>query len=189
MMRLRSVELFDFRNVEQGRVVFGDVASLDDIDGGAEVVGLFGQNGSGKTALIESLSVLQTLMRGEVLAPRVGTYIRADQWALRIKVDFFCAVGNDDMIRDYVTALVEDAPPHVAYLATYEVSVGCYAGRFPLVLSERLWCKASLLASACTRCSRGRSEGSRTRERGGTAASDRSGRRPTGVAYSVLTGT
>lgn len=59
MIRLRVLEITDFKNVEYGRVVLSNVSSIEDIGNGAEIVGLYGQNGSGKTSFIQALSILK----------------------------------------------------------------------------------------------------------------------------------
>lgn len=67
MIRLRALEITDFKNVEFGRVALSGVSSIEDIGNGADVVGLYGQNGSGKTSFIQAISILKTLMAGNEL--------------------------------------------------------------------------------------------------------------------------
>ena len=141
MIRFRSVEIENFKNVEHGRVVLSDAESIDDLGDGAEVVGLYGQNGSGKTSFIEALSILRALMRGESLSRNACEYVRNGQEAMRIKAEFFCVAGDDDLICDYVNGITEEPPSHAPYLAIYEVLIGSHLQRGPLVLAESLSCK------------------------------------------------
>lgn len=141
MIRLRALEITDFKNVEFGRVALSDVSSIEDIGNGADVVGLYGQNGSGKTSFIQALSILKTLMAGNDLDHCVREYIRTGQDSFGLKVEFFAAVGDDEPICDYINGIVEDVPEHIPYLAVYEVHVGVHSQRSPLVLSESLSCK------------------------------------------------
>ncbi len=141
MIRLRALEIIDFKNVEFGRVVLSNALSIEDIGNGADVVGLYGQNGSGKTSFIQALSILKTLWSGGALDRSVRECIRTGQNCFRLRVEFFAAVGDDDPICDYISGIIEDVPEHIPYLAIYEVSVGSHSHHSPLVLSESLSCK------------------------------------------------
>ena len=141
MIRLRALEINDFMNVEHGRVTLSNASSIEDIGNGAEVVGLYGQNGSGKTSFIQALSILKTLMSGEALDRSAREHIRTGQDCFKLRVEFFAAVGDDDPICDYITGITEDVPEHIPYLAVYEVCIGVHSQRSPLVLSESLSCK------------------------------------------------
>lgn len=65
MMRVRYIELFDFKNTEHGVIEF-PTAGTDprDLKPGADIVGIYGQNGSGKTSVIDALSILKCLLCG-----------------------------------------------------------------------------------------------------------------------------
>lgn len=60
-MRLVELELTHVRNVEHGVVTF------DDLESGGSLTGLYGQNGSGKTTVIDVIGALDLLMSGEPL--------------------------------------------------------------------------------------------------------------------------
>lgn len=141
MIRFRSLELEGFKNVGQGRVVLSNVTSIDDIGGGADIVGLYGQNGSGKTSFVQALSVIKYLMSGETLDSKFKEYISSERGFMDIKVEFFVAYGDDDALSDYILGIVDAVPEHTPYIGTYAVRIGSYLGRAPLVLSESLSCK------------------------------------------------
>lgn len=58
MIRIRSIELSNVKNVANGTIGFKDSPF------GSSVMGIYGQNGSGKTAVVESLARVQDLMCG-----------------------------------------------------------------------------------------------------------------------------
>lgn len=58
-VRLSSVNLWNFKNVRHGLI---DFLKGHDVDSSCSVLGLYGQNGSGKTALIDSLQILKHLL-------------------------------------------------------------------------------------------------------------------------------
>lgn len=66
MIRLLSLVLDDFKNIVHGEIVMpGALRELP--DGRGDIVGLYGRNGSGKTAVVEAIDLLQRLWRGEAL--------------------------------------------------------------------------------------------------------------------------
>ena len=58
MIRLKSLELFRFKNVEHGKIDFSELPS------GGSITGIYGQNGSGKTAVVNALDCLRRLIAG-----------------------------------------------------------------------------------------------------------------------------
>lgn len=141
MIRIRALELKNFKNVEQGRVLLSRADSVEDIGDGADVIGLYGQNGSGKTSFIQALSILKTLMSGEPLPIKSSEYVACDQDAFELSVEFFVAAGDDDALSDYILGISDTCPAHMPYIASYAVKVGACSGKSPLVLSESLSCK------------------------------------------------
>lgn len=87
MTRLRSIELWNFKNVEQGKIQFGDIAS------GASITGIYGQNGSGKTAVIDALEVIDRVFSGSAQADHSGDFIgRSSNFvtvAVALDVEYF----------------------------------------------------------------------------------------------------
>lgn len=64
IIQIQSITLNNFKNVVQGSIEFKN-----------HVLGVYGQNGSGKTAIINALELLQILARGESLHPTLAHYI------------------------------------------------------------------------------------------------------------------
>ncbi|KSU60388.1 hypothetical protein AS034_16225 [[Bacillus] enclensis] len=65
LVRVTEVEVRNFKNVLQGKVSFpsSKTRSLEN----ADVLGIYGQNGSGKTAIVEAFQILKRLLQGEKL--------------------------------------------------------------------------------------------------------------------------
>ena len=59
IIKLRSAVLEDFKSVDYGRI---DIRPNE--DGGADILGIYGQNGSGKTAFIEAMAIVKHLISG-----------------------------------------------------------------------------------------------------------------------------
>ncbi len=63
-IQIKSISLANFKNVVSGSVDFKN-----------NILGVYGQNGSGKTALVDALEIFQAVARGEVLPPFVENLI------------------------------------------------------------------------------------------------------------------
>jgi len=63
-VRITKVELNNFKSVKHGEIVLDCGKQYVPYGTKSDILGLYGQNGSGKTALIEALSVLEILMSG-----------------------------------------------------------------------------------------------------------------------------
>lgn len=75
VIRVQQMELINFKNVENGTITFSSYMKQDSINKKAEIIGLYGQNGSGKTALVEAMWILKHVLTGEQLPSNVGDYI------------------------------------------------------------------------------------------------------------------
>ena len=70
-VRLESVILDDFKNVKHGEINLESKKNAYK----ASVLGLYGQNGSGKTALIDSIDILRLALSGRRLPVKYADYI------------------------------------------------------------------------------------------------------------------
>ncbi|MBR3025161.1 MAG: AAA family ATPase, partial [Oscillospiraceae bacterium] len=74
VIRISEIEICNFKNVKHG------VLNLDNTRKSykSSVLGLYGQNGSGKTALIDALSVLKYALTGKALPDYYGDFVNVD---------------------------------------------------------------------------------------------------------------
>ncbi len=63
-VRIKEAELRDFKNVEYGKIEFDCSKQFVPHSTKSDILGIYGQNGSGKTSFIEALSILNYLMSG-----------------------------------------------------------------------------------------------------------------------------
>ena len=63
-VRIKKVVINDFKSVKHGEIVLDCGKQYVPYGTKSDILGVYGQNGSGKTALIEALSILEILMSG-----------------------------------------------------------------------------------------------------------------------------
>ncbi len=65
IVRIQQIELRDFKNVAHGIVLFKNAFEKNIFSREADIVGIYGQNGSGKTSAIDAIQVMEALLSGE----------------------------------------------------------------------------------------------------------------------------
>ncbi|MFI3226477.1 MAG: AAA family ATPase [Clostridia bacterium] len=67
LVRILKVELNNFKNVNSGNIKFMNYCSVEKeaLVKNIDLVGIYGQNGSGKTAMVEALDMLQYILSGK----------------------------------------------------------------------------------------------------------------------------
>ena len=77
-VRLHQVELTNFKSVRHGEIIFDCARSFVPYGTKSDILGIYGQNGSGKTAFIEALAILQMVLSGEEVSGVFCDCIRVD---------------------------------------------------------------------------------------------------------------
>ena len=88
IVRLSSLKIHNIKNVRTGQIVMPGTCRKQIDYKSAEVLGLYGQNGSGKTAVIDVLYYLQSIMIGGTLEEELADYIGANENQAEIAVEF-----------------------------------------------------------------------------------------------------
>ena len=78
VIRLSSLTLKNIKNVKNGTIVMPFSNERKFEFGKAEILGIYGQNGSGKTAIVDALFFLQNIMIGDELDQSMIDYIDVD---------------------------------------------------------------------------------------------------------------
>lgn len=84
IVRLKNIEIRNFKNIEYGTVDFENNRK----DFKASILGLYGQNGSGKTALIDALELLKYNLCGQKIPSRFSDFIKLNAERTSITVCF-----------------------------------------------------------------------------------------------------
>ena len=89
MIRMGRVVLRNFKNTEYGSIAFPTFSkTISEGLQGPDIVGIYGQNGSGKTSVIDAMGVLKCLMAGEALPSRVFDFLPCDGKSFGIELEF-----------------------------------------------------------------------------------------------------
>lgn len=84
IVRIERVEINNFKNVGYGRLDFENSKKGYK----ASILGLYGQNGSGKTALIDALELLRLSLSGKAIPTRFADYINVNSEYATLKYGF-----------------------------------------------------------------------------------------------------
>lgn len=88
IIRLASLEFSNIKNVRSGKIIMPNAYRKQLSYKNSEILGLYGQNGSGKTAVIDTLYYLQRIMIGRPLEEELVDYMDASSEEAEILVDF-----------------------------------------------------------------------------------------------------
>lgn len=86
MIRFERVALRHFKNIDQGEISF---PHTDDLENSLpSIIGIYGQNGSGKSSVVEAFALLQRLMSGSSLPSQAADYFQpgADSYKIELQI-------------------------------------------------------------------------------------------------------
>ncbi len=120
IFKLISIELNGIKNVEFGKLVFQESYIKDPEKNQCGVTGIYGQNGSGKTAAIDTFSLLKSL---------------ALQIPLNSNSAFSCLI-NRKIKKGFVNYCFEEKNDSVIYNINYQVNIEAVGDTFKLQINE-----------------------------------------------------
>ncbi len=89
VVRLSSLKLKNVKNVKNGTIIMPNTTNKKLSADDAEILGIYGQNGSGKTAIVDAMYFLQKIMIGNDLDLSISDYIDIDSETAEIIADFY----------------------------------------------------------------------------------------------------
>ncbi|NCB50263.1 MAG: ATP-binding protein [Clostridia bacterium] len=90
IVRIESITISNFKNVVNGVLSFENTRKPYT----SSILGLYGQNGSGKTALIDVIALLKYALCGQVIPVQFCDYINVDAEYSTLKYEFKVVNGN-----------------------------------------------------------------------------------------------
>ncbi|MHA9739175.1 AAA family ATPase [Robinsoniella peoriensis] len=96
MVRIIQSELLNFKNVKYGQIKYMNYSSVqnDACIKENDIVGIYGQNGSGKTAMVEALDILRHVLSGIEIPYDTYEGLLSDNKDTIIKTIFFVEKGD-----------------------------------------------------------------------------------------------
>ncbi|MBQ6518505.1 MAG: AAA family ATPase [Anaerolineaceae bacterium] len=113
-VRIQKIELENFKSVHYGEVLFDCGRRIVPKDTESDILGIYGQNGSGKTAVIEALAILERLMSGDPIPARYSECVSqgAKYARLTFVFDFQYSINEKDYTRTITYSFKMDAIPN-----------------------------------------------------------------------------
>ena len=110
LVRIIKNELYNFKNVEHGEIRYMNYSSVEknaQIEK-KDIVGIYGQNGSGKTALVEALDVLKYILSGQEIPYEPYEGLLDTQNMSKMLISFYIENENEKYKADYEVILKPD---------------------------------------------------------------------------------
>lgn len=102
IVRIQKIQISNFKNVKNGSIEFKNNILENDISDKSEILGIYGQNGSGKTALVDASNFLKMLFCGIPLPKDLINYINLTSDGCEIKIDLYIKKNENLYLSSYV---------------------------------------------------------------------------------------
>ncbi|PJM74173.1 DNA repair protein [Bifidobacterium primatium] len=104
MIRLKKLVLDNMRNISHG------VLNFDDLPAGGSVTGIYGQNGSGKTTVIDAIGMLRALLSGAMLPETAGDVVNASTGLAAMTATFLIGERQKPSYLEYKVSIRKANP-------------------------------------------------------------------------------
>ncbi len=104
-IRICEIELKGFKNTQYGLIEMPSYFNKNFFSRKSDILGIYGQNGSGKTSVIEAMEFIQKLLVGEQLPKETIYYISRGTHFCSIVVTFMMIVGEKQSKVEYAIEL------------------------------------------------------------------------------------
>lgn len=111
-VRIENIELKNFKSISSGSVYFDEFKKLKRKDFNildfSNVLGIYGQNASGKTSIIEALIFIRALISGNPLQLSILNYIKKGEDSTKLKISFLVYNNEKGYLVDYSVTIKND---------------------------------------------------------------------------------
>lgn len=106
VVRILEVNLKNYKNISNGTVKMASIENIE--DGIGDILGIYGQNGSGKTSIISAIRIIQDMFTGKSLPEDIEEYIMYGQNESQIDSLFYIKNGDKRYKVKYKINLFKD---------------------------------------------------------------------------------
>ncbi|WP_301872269.1 ATP-binding protein [uncultured Dialister sp.] len=145
MVRITYVELWNFKNVRHGSINL----LLQPEGFKSSVLGIFGQNGSGKTAFIDSLNILKQALSGRILDNQYAGYIMYGAECAVLSFHFIVSAGNIHYRVKYTFKLRKEAALPDSNVEAFSETEEDTVQYRPVIFDEELKCAVETESLKC----------------------------------------
>jgi AAA15 family ATPase/GTPase len=103
VVSLQKIELKDFKNVAKGTITYNKTTDKSNFK---HVLGIYGQNGSGKTSVIDGLYVFKEIVSGRKLTKDIINYISADKNSASLYFEYLIT-HKDELFKAFYNLEIE----------------------------------------------------------------------------------
>ena len=104
-VRISEIILEGFKNIEYGRIEMPSADNKNLFSKKADILGIYGQNGSGKTAVIEAMEFAQILLTGQPLPREAIHYVSKGGESCTITIKFMVHTDGKTTMVEYSVQL------------------------------------------------------------------------------------
>jgi predicted ATPase len=104
-VRISEIILEGFKNIEYGRIEMPSADNKNLFSKKADILGIYGQNGSGKTAVIEAMEFVQILLTGQPLPREAIHYVSKGGESCTITIKFMVHTDGKTTMVEYSVQL------------------------------------------------------------------------------------
>ncbi|GEQ15585.1 AAA family ATPase [Clostridium butyricum] len=111
VVRLQTIELENLKNVAKGKIAFESYENklyLNDYYK-ADVLGIYGANGSGKSSVIEAVDILKTMLLGKRIKKEISNLITYGKDECELEFTFLVEIDDNKYITKYIFKLKYDS--------------------------------------------------------------------------------
>lgn len=104
LVRILNVSIENFKNTYRGEI------KLSNINGSkksSDIIGIYGQNGSGKTSIITAVSLIKKIISGKSLDNDIFKYMMSDELETKIAVKFFVEAKRKKYEVEYSVKIIK----------------------------------------------------------------------------------
>ncbi len=112
VVRIERISVRNFKNIGEGTVYFNEYKRLErkDLsnDDYSNVLGIYGQNASGKTSIIDALSIVRQIISGGGLTSSIQNYIKKGTDSFAISISFLLSNDPKAILLNYDVTVKQD---------------------------------------------------------------------------------